>query len=173
MIASPMFSGNGYLHYTDEEVMRRLEDSKTELDVEFRSFAPQGVLVWTGTGGGDRLSLQLRAGRLELRLNLGSGEARGIVGAELGDGRWHRLRLIRSEQEAELSVDGGPAVTCRAPGPLRQLNTHSGLYLGTPPSSLYLHFDLLACNVQFLDLNDWTPLSCTGVSFNGNIVPTP
>ncbi|GLG97431.1 Uncharacterized protein GBIM_04195 [Gryllus bimaculatus] len=76
------------------------------------------------------------------------------------DGLWHRLRAVRRkvfkqrleerfgakqwtvddeipprlcdkyEQEGSLTVDSSPPVSQRAPGNLRQLNTHTGLYLG-------------------------------------------
>lgn len=67
--------------------------------MRFRTHAADGLLLWSGRrgeGGGDSLALGVRAGLLELRFNLGSGEVVLQYNAtRVDDGLWHRVKAIR------------------------------------------------------------------------------
>ncbi|XP_059473292.1 pikachurin [Neocloeon triangulifer] len=131
----PQFTGHSYLHFTDQETIKRIVSNKLNINIRFRTQSSGGLLLWSGrrseSSGGDSLALGVRAGMLELRYNLGSGEVLLVYNfSRVDDGLWHRVKALRNEQEGALIVDNGPMVTQRSPGRLRQLNTDTGLYIG-------------------------------------------
>ncbi|XP_015907469.1 pikachurin [Parasteatoda tepidariorum] len=135
MIAEPMFTGASYLHYMDENIVKRIRGNKIDIKLKFRSFGPSGLILWTGkkdmSASADYLALGLRDGYLHFQYNLGSGEVIIVYNStKLDDGKWHTVRIIRVEQEGSLTVDKGFTVTGVSPGLLNQLNVNNGLYLG-------------------------------------------
>ncbi|XP_037556083.1 pikachurin isoform X3 [Dermacentor silvarum] len=140
-IAEPMMGGASYLHYTSDDIMRRIRGDQLDVILAFRSFSSHGLLFWAGDSSqqnrgtlyspSDYLSLGLEKGLLTLRFNLGSGEAQLCWNTtRVDDGRWHRAALSRSRQLATLGLDGSSPVAVTSPGRLRQLNVRSGLYIG-------------------------------------------
>ncbi|KAK8758655.1 hypothetical protein V5799_003714, partial [Amblyomma americanum] len=140
-IAEPMMGGASYLHYTSDDIMRRIRGDQLDVTLAFRSFSSHGLLFWAGDWGqqtraglyspSDYLSLGLEKGLLTLRFNLGSGEALLCWNTtRVDDGRWHRASLSRSRQLATLGLDAASPVAVTSPGRLRQLNVRSGLYIG-------------------------------------------
>ncbi|XP_075731876.1 pikachurin isoform X1 [Rhipicephalus microplus] len=140
-IAEPMMGGASYLHYTSDDIMRRIRGDQLDVVLAFRSFSSHGLLFWAGDSSqqnrgtlyspSDYLSLGLEKGLLTLRFNLGSGEAQLCWNTtRVDDGRWHRAALSRSRQLATLGLDGTSPVAVTSPGRLRQLNVRSGLYIG-------------------------------------------
>lgn len=134
-IAEPMMGGASYLHYTSDDIMKRIRGDRLEVQLAFRSFSSHGLLLWAGDAeqrpASDFVSLGLEKGQLTLRYNLGSGEAALTCNASrVDDGRWHWAHLSRSQQAATLALDKTAPVAVSAPGRLRQLNVHSGLYVG-------------------------------------------
>ncbi|KAL1481290.1 hypothetical protein MTO96_015726 [Rhipicephalus appendiculatus] len=140
-IAEPMMGGASYLHYTSDDIMRRIRGDQLDVILAFRSFSSHGLLFWAGDSSqqnrgtlyspSDYLSLGLEKGLLTLRFNLGSGEAQLCWNTtRVDDGRWHRAALSRSRQLATLGLDGTSPVAVTSPGRLRQLNVRSGLYIG-------------------------------------------
>ncbi|KAH6941303.1 hypothetical protein HPB50_016076 [Hyalomma asiaticum] len=140
-IAEPMMGGASYLHYTADDIMRRIRGDQLDVTIAFRSFSSHGLLFWAGDSSqqnrgtlyspADYVSLGLEKGLLTLRYNLGSGEAQLCWNTtRVDDGRWHRAALSRSRQLATLGLDGTSPVAVTSPGRLRQLNVRSGLYIG-------------------------------------------
>nr|XP_054920270.1 pikachurin-like isoform X1 [Dermacentor andersoni] len=140
-IAEPMMGGASYLHYTSDDIMRRIRGDQLDVTLAYRSFSSHGLLFWAGDSSqqnrgtlyspSDYLSLGLEKGLLTLRFNLGSGEAQLCWNTtRVDDGRWHRAALSRSRQLATLGLDGSSPVAVTSPGRLRQLNVRSGLYIG-------------------------------------------
>jgi len=121
--------------------------SSTSINLRLRVTASHGLLLWAGNvpkdnkdnfskeGEGnvskDYIMIGISNGLVEFAFNLGSGEARLVYNStRVDDGLWHRIRATRLDQTASLMVDTGPVITGASPGPLRQLNAGSGLYLG-------------------------------------------
>ncbi|KAG8201453.1 hypothetical protein JTE90_024323 [Oedothorax gibbosus] len=155
MIAEPMFAGLSYLHYLDENIVKRIRGNKLDISFKFRSFGPSGLILWSGkkemTASADYLALGLKEGYLHFQYNLGSGQVMIVYNVtKVDDGKWHTVRATRIEQEGSLIVDNGAIATGSSPGLLNQLNVNNGLYLGGMESiaSLSLnkyHSGLVGC----------------------------
>ncbi|GFU18607.1 hypothetical protein NPIL_372691 [Nephila pilipes] len=155
MIAEPMFTGGSYLHYFDENIVKRIRGNKLDIRLKFRSFGPNGLLLWSGkkemSAAADYLSLGLKEGYLHFQYNLGSGEVIIVYNStRVDDGKWHTVRATRIEQEGTLVVDGGILISGASPGILNQLNVNNGLYLGGMESIASLsmnkyHSGLVGC----------------------------
>ncbi|BES90608.1 Laminin G domain [Nesidiocoris tenuis] len=130
------FTGNTYLHYIDPEILSRILANKVSINMRFRTTSPNGLITWTGRNEmkqtfGDFLALGIKDGYLHLRYNLGSGETLIVFNeTRVDDGNWHRVKVMRSEQEGYIAVDHGKPITARSPGRLKQLNTNTGLFIG-------------------------------------------
>ncbi|XP_064476883.1 pikachurin-like [Ornithodoros turicata] len=134
-IAEPMLGGASYLHYTSDDIMKRVRGDRLDVQIRFRSFSSHGLLFWAGERdyrpSADFVSLGLERGLAAFRYNLGSGEALVVANySRLDDGRWHSLRVTRTHADGTLAVDDGPVLRVVAPGKLRQLNVDSGFYIG-------------------------------------------
>ncbi|KAF8791124.1 pikachurin-like [Argiope bruennichi] len=155
MIAEPMFTGASYLHYLDENVVKRIRGNKLDIKLKFRSFGPSGLLLWSGkkemSASSDYLSLGLKEGYLHFQYNLGSGEIIIVYNTtRVDDGKWHTVKVTRVEQEGSLIVDNGIVAKGTSPGILNQLNVNNGLYLGGMESIASLsmnkyHSGLVGC----------------------------
>ena len=92
----------------------------TNIELRFRSWNPDGVLMESRGGAGDFLILSLVSGKLELRWELGSGPGMLVVGETaregrtmstggdlggMGLGRWHRVKVKRYHRDVQLTVD--------------------------------------------------------------------
>ena len=99
----------------------------TNIELRFRSWKPDGILLESRGGAGDFLILSLVSGKLQLRWELGSGpgmlvvgetgregrhnnggDNRGSTGGEMGGmglGRWHRVKVKRYHRDVQLTVD--------------------------------------------------------------------
>ena len=89
----------------------RISGDKLHLWLRFRSTALDGLLLWIGSDElpdevnentplsplGDFVSLELKGGRVVLKYNLGSGQAKLIYNGtdSLCEGDWHTLKLTR------------------------------------------------------------------------------
>ncbi|XP_022699692.1 pikachurin-like isoform X1 [Varroa jacobsoni] len=134
-IAQPMMGGQSFLHYTAEEIIKRVRGSKIDIQMKFRSFSGHGLLLWAGekdvSRSSDFVSLGINKGQLVFRFNLGSGEGDLVYNySRVDDGHWHTLRAIRYRQEGSLTVDDGPTIVGTSFGQLNQLTVNSGLFLG-------------------------------------------
>ncbi|GFR27130.1 basement membrane-specific heparan sulfate proteoglycan core protein [Trichonephila clavata] len=155
MIAEPMFTGASYLHYFDENIIKRIRGNKLDIRLKFRSFGPNGLLLWSGkkemSAAADYLSLGLKEGYLHFQYNLGSGEVHIVYNStRVDDGKWHTVSATRIEQGGTLVVDDGILISGASPGILNQLNVNNGLYLGGMESIASLsmnkyHSGLVGC----------------------------
>ncbi|XP_017847809.1 neurexin-1 isoform X2 [Drosophila busckii] len=77
------------------------------LELEFKTEQPNGLVLYTDDGGTyDFFELKLVEGALRLRYNLGGGAQIITVGRELHDGHWHKVQVIRNDEQTSLIVDG-------------------------------------------------------------------
>lgn len=142
----PMFSGSSYLMYTDRNIIKRVAGSKMDLQIYIKPKGRNGLLFWSGqdvnhqlmsdaVDMGDYVSLGFVDGSLQLRFNLGSGEALiGYNDSRLFDGNWHFIRVQRDNQDAYMEIDRQEIVEGGAPGSYTMLNTNRIVYLGGMPS---------------------------------------
>ncbi|XP_076343695.1 pikachurin-like isoform X2 [Tachypleus tridentatus] len=135
MIAQPMFSGNSYLFYLEEDIMRRVWGREFDINFQLRAYSSDGLVVWVGEKdmslSTDYLALGLKNGYLQFQYNLGSGEVIIVHNrTRMDNGEWHSVRAVRFEREGSLVVDGEHMERGISPGPLKQLNVNNGFYLG-------------------------------------------
>ena len=78
-----------------------MNGNKIDIQMNIKPEAQDGLIFWTGksyplTSSSDFLALGFRARALELRYNLGSGEAVIMYNTtNLFDGKWHSVRVQR------------------------------------------------------------------------------
>ncbi|XP_058398099.1 chondroitin sulfate proteoglycan 4 [Diceros bicornis minor] len=100
-----------------------------DLQLQFSTSQPEALLL-LAAGPADHLLLQLRSGRLQVRLVLGQEELRLQTPAEtlLSDSVLHTVGLTISDSWASLSVDG--FLNTSAPVPEAPLEVPYGLFMG-------------------------------------------
>uniref|UniRef100_A0A8C9S3P2 Chondroitin sulfate proteoglycan 4ba n=1 Tax=Scleropages formosus TaxID=113540 RepID=A0A8C9S3P2_SCLFO len=105
--------------------------SRTTLHVRFRTSSSDGML-FLAAGESDYLLVELRSGRLQVRLELGSGERtlRSERGTPLNDMAWHTVELLHENYNVTLSLDKHFQYSLKMPGPENELNIQDGLYVG-------------------------------------------
>ena len=74
--------------------------NRVELDLEFRTFADDGIILYSGSGGADGgdadfLSVALVDGFVEFRYDLGSGAVSIRSPERVRPGHWHRIVAAR------------------------------------------------------------------------------
>ncbi|GLD55148.1 chondroitin sulfate proteoglycan 4-like protein [Lates japonicus] len=120
------FYGDGYIH------LRTVEASvQTMLHVRFRTSSQAGLL-FLAAGPRDFLLLELISGRLQVRLDLGSGERslRSEKGIHLSDLGWHSMELTHDRHNVTMTVDRNSHTSLRMPGPDLELRVEDGLFVG-------------------------------------------
>uniref|UniRef100_H2M7L3 Laminin G domain-containing protein n=1 Tax=Oryzias latipes TaxID=8090 RepID=H2M7L3_ORYLA len=120
------FFGDGYIH------LRTVEKSiQTVIHVRFRTSSQMGLL-FLAAGNKDFLLLELISGRLQVRLDLGSGERslRSARGLHLSDLEWHTVQLNHTQNNIVLTVDQHSPSNLRMPGPDLELNIEEGVLVG-------------------------------------------
>ncbi|XP_067139289.1 agrin-like isoform X1 [Centruroides vittatus] len=128
----PAFSGNSYIE------MHRLQAyTRLSLELEFRTFSNNGILLYNGqtsTGAGDFVSLAVKDGYVEFRYNLGSGPVILRSSQRLQAGRFHRLVAKRYLRDGMLTLDGQEDVAGKSDGNLKSLDLGENLFLGYVPT---------------------------------------
>ncbi|XP_044030460.1 chondroitin sulfate proteoglycan 4-like isoform X1 [Siniperca chuatsi] len=120
------FYGDGYIH------LRTVEASiQTLLHVRFRTSSQAGLL-FLAAGRRDFLLLELISGRLQVRLDMGSGERslRSEKGIHLSDLAWHSIELTHDHHNVNMTVDRNSHTRLRIPGPDLELSVEDGLFVG-------------------------------------------
>ncbi|XP_015241759.1 PREDICTED: chondroitin sulfate proteoglycan 4-like [Cyprinodon variegatus] len=120
------FHGNGYIH------LQTIEKSiQTSIHVRFRTSSQSG-LIFLAAGRRDFLLLELISGRLQVRLDLGSGERslRSAKGTHFNDLAWHTVDLNHTQHNINMTVDRTSYTTLRMPGPDLELSIEDGLLVG-------------------------------------------
>uniref|UniRef100_A0A4W5M9F0 Laminin G domain-containing protein n=1 Tax=Hucho hucho TaxID=62062 RepID=A0A4W5M9F0_9TELE len=120
------FYGDGYVQLRTVEL-----SSRTSLHVRFRTSRHSGLL-FLAAGETDFLLLELHSGRLQVQLDLGSGERtlRSEKGVHLNDLAWHSVELQHDQHNVTLTVDRHSHTSVRIPGPDLDLSVHHGLFVG-------------------------------------------
>lgn len=135
----PHFKGHSYLMFTEKKILNRVNGNKIDIQMNIKPEAQDGLIFWTGksyplTSSSDFLALGFRARALELRYNLGSGEAVIMYNTtNLFDGKWHSVRVQRDKQLGFIMVDNSEVVEGSSPGSYTILNTNQILYIGGMP----------------------------------------
>uniref|UniRef100_A0AAR2KHD5 Laminin G domain-containing protein n=1 Tax=Pygocentrus nattereri TaxID=42514 RepID=A0AAR2KHD5_PYGNA len=139
------FYGDGFVQLKTVE-----SSNKNSLHVRFRTSSPDGLL-FLAAGENDFLWVALHSGRIQVRIELGSGERtlRSEKGTPLNDLMWHTLELYHNEHNVTLTVDKNSHGSLRMPAPDLELSVQEGLYVGGLGSldKLYLFEDM--CPVGF------------------------
>ncbi|KAM4634137.1 chondroitin sulfate proteoglycan 4-like [Polymixia lowei] len=120
------FYGDGYVHLQTVGASIR-----TSLLVRFRTSSQSGLL-FLAAGQRDFLLLELISGRLQVRLDLGSGE-RSLYsekGVHLSDLAWHSMELTHDNYNVTMTVDRNSRTTLLMPGPDLELSVQDGLFVG-------------------------------------------
>ncbi|XP_059159974.1 chondroitin sulfate proteoglycan 4-like [Physella acuta] len=119
--------------YGESYIQNSLKDasSQTRIQLEFQTGLPHGLLL-LAAGQTDYVIVQLIAGTLEVRVNLGSGEAviLSARGVRLDNQRWHSLVINRTEDVVYLELDGVGQGQASTPGSYHDLNIDLGVFLG-------------------------------------------
>ncbi|KAF5890282.1 chondroitin sulfate proteoglycan 4-like, partial [Clarias magur] len=134
------FYGDGFVQLKTVESF-----SKNSLHVRFRTSSADGLL-FLAAGETDFLWLALQAGRIQVQIELGSGERtlRSEEAAHLNDLTWHSVELQHNGHNITLTVDRTSQSSLSVPGPDLELSVQDGLYVGGLENldKLYLFTDI-------------------------------
>ncbi|XP_045562648.1 chondroitin sulfate proteoglycan 4 [Salmo salar] len=137
------FYGDGYVQLKTVE-----SSNRNSLRVRFRTSSPRGLL-FLAAGHTDYLLVELNAGRLQVKLDLGYGERllRSESSTQLNDLAWHTAELLHDRHNVTLTMDQYSHTSLRMPGHGSQkqdLTIQDGLYVGGSGGldKLYLPNDL-------------------------------
>nr|XP_054759343.1 neurexin-3-like [Lytechinus pictus] len=103
---SATFDGNTYISLSLDK--KQISASRDELLFEFRTQSPTGLII--SNGEHDYLYVAMNGGRIEIAINLGSGEYREFISARRGpdgfiDNQWHKVRITRENTQVTIRVD--------------------------------------------------------------------
>ncbi|XP_041103180.1 chondroitin sulfate proteoglycan 4-like [Polyodon spathula] len=120
------FYGDGYMELKTVETW-----SRSSLYVRFRTSRPSGML-FLAAGHTDYCLVELHSTRLQVKLDLGSGERilRSEKGTPLNDLAWHTAELQHENNSVTLTVDKHFQTSVKMPGQLLDLSIQEGLYVG-------------------------------------------
>ncbi|XP_051949978.1 chondroitin sulfate proteoglycan 4 [Xyrauchen texanus] len=120
------FYGDGFVQLKGTE-----SSSRNTLHVRFRTSSLSG-LIFLAAGQTDYLLLEMSAGRLQVRLDLGSGEKVLLSdsGTQLNDLAWHSAELLHEFYNVTLTVDHHSQSSLQMSGPEHELHINDGLYVG-------------------------------------------
>uniref|UniRef100_A0A672JD55 Contactin associated protein-like 5a n=1 Tax=Salarias fasciatus TaxID=181472 RepID=A0A672JD55_SALFA len=101
------FTGRSSLMYRFSQ--KSTSTVKDVISLRFRSHRADGVLLHGESQRGDRITLELRRGRMDLYLNdnalLSSHRPAVTAGSLLDDQHWHSVRIERFHRQVNLTVD--------------------------------------------------------------------
>ncbi|XP_047448719.1 chondroitin sulfate proteoglycan 4 [Mugil cephalus] len=120
------FYGDGFVQLKATE-----SSDHNTLRVRFRTSSTNGLL-FLAAGKTDYFLLELHAGRLQLKLDLGSGEQvlESERGTQLNDLAWHSVEVHHLQVNVTLTVDRNSHSTVKIPGSHHNLDIVDGLYVG-------------------------------------------
>ncbi|XP_069096158.1 basement membrane-specific heparan sulfate proteoglycan core protein isoform X2 [Pleurodeles waltl] len=130
MVTTPSFNGeDSFISYPP------LTNIHYELrvDMEFKSFSPNGLLFFSGGKPAPRedfVSLAMVNGYMEFRYELGSGQAILRSAEPLVLGHWHKISAERMNKDGTLQVDTSKPIKRSSPGKSQGLNLHTAMFLG-------------------------------------------
>ncbi|KAE8291924.1 hypothetical protein D5F01_LYC09285 [Larimichthys crocea] len=120
------FYGDGFVQLKATE-----SSDHNTLRIRFRTSSTNGLL-FLAAGQTDYFLLELHAGRLQLKLDLGSGEQvlHSERGTQLNDLAWHSVEIRHVQHNVTLTVDKNSHTSVKMPGSHQDLNILDGLYVG-------------------------------------------
>lgn len=122
------FFGDGYVE------VRELESTTfSRLSMKFLTSKHSGIL-FLAAGHSDYLLMELHAGEIQVKFQLGSKEVVLIsrTGLKLHNLAWHDVHLVHENRALTLSIDGHFTTAVEVPDYFNKLQVNSGLYLGGP-----------------------------------------
>uniref|UniRef100_A0A8C7G258 Laminin, alpha 1 n=1 Tax=Oncorhynchus kisutch TaxID=8019 RepID=A0A8C7G258_ONCKI len=124
------FNGRGYAALKGYKV-----GSDVTVALEFRSTAPDGVLLGVSSAKVDAIGLELASGQAVFHVNNGAGRvsATSRLGRWLCDGRWHTLLAKKTKNALSLSVDGFTVLTDNPHPQSTSAETKDPIYVGGFP----------------------------------------
>ncbi|XP_048473236.1 chondroitin sulfate proteoglycan 4 [Rhincodon typus] len=107
--------------------------TSSRLSVTFLT-SKQNGLLFLASGQSDYLLMELYAGVLQVKLELGSGEVilHSQTGLKLNNLVWHDVYLVHENKTLSLTVDELFTTSVQVLGHLNKLNVDNGLYVGGP-----------------------------------------
>ncbi|XP_067471035.1 chondroitin sulfate proteoglycan 4 [Thunnus thynnus] len=120
------FYGDGFVQLKATE-----SSDHNTLRIRFRTSSTSGLL-FLATGHTDYFLLELHAGRLQLKLDFGSGEQvlQSERGTQLNDLAWHSVEVRHVQINVTLTVDKNSHTSVKMLGSHHDLNILDGLYVG-------------------------------------------
>ncbi|XP_051923060.1 chondroitin sulfate proteoglycan 4 [Hippocampus zosterae] len=102
-----------------------------KLHIRFRTSSTNGLL-FLAAGQSVYFLLELNAGRLQLKLDLGSGEQllRSERGTQLNDLAWHSVEVNHFKHNVTLTVNKNSHTSTKIPGPNHVLSISDGIHVG-------------------------------------------
>ncbi|KAM9742906.1 chondroitin sulfate proteoglycan 4 [Menidia menidia] len=124
---------SGASFYGDGFVQLKATESSDHnvLRIRFRTSSVSS-LMFLAAGQSNYLLLVLHAGRLQVKMDLGSGEQvlESEKGIQLNDLAWHSVEVRHVQLNFSLTVDKSSHTSMKMPGPHRKLNVIDGLFIG-------------------------------------------
>ena len=120
------FYGESYIRVPFQQASQ-----STEAKLHFKTHRPHGLLL-LALGNTDYFAIELKSGIIEVRVNLGSGEAafHSTPGLRLDDLQWHSVHVNQTYQTFHLNVDNVMISSVVLPGSMQELNIEYGIFLG-------------------------------------------
>ncbi|KAM9822968.1 chondroitin sulfate proteoglycan 4 isoform 1-T1 [Syngnathus typhle] len=120
------FYGDGFVQLKATE-----SSDHNRLRFRFRTSSSDGLL-FLAAGQSVYFLLELNAGRLQLKVDLGSGEQllRSERGTQLNDLAWHFVEVDHSKRNVTLTVNKNFHTSAEIPGPRHVLHVSEGIYVG-------------------------------------------
>ncbi|EDV26362.1 uncharacterized protein TRIADDRAFT_54273 [Trichoplax adhaerens] len=123
------FDRYGYLRYSINSV-----NNQQDIQFQFKTTEANTLLYWQGDinfNANQYMYIRLSSGVVQLRFNLGSGEAVLNTAATVNDNQKHTVHVMRSGRQGYLAVDGVIATGLdEAPGQNESLADFSNVYFG-------------------------------------------
>ncbi|XP_030834440.1 neurexin-3-like isoform X2 [Strongylocentrotus purpuratus] len=129
---SATFDGNTYISYS--LIKKKISNNRDEVLFEFRTQSPAGLILSVGEEY-DYIYAAMNGGRIEIAINLGSGEYREFITARRGqsgfiDNEWHKVRITRENTEVTIRVDESIMATGNTEGDFMRLGATREFLVG-------------------------------------------
>uniref|UniRef100_A0A3Q2Z5D6 Heparan sulfate proteoglycan 2 n=1 Tax=Hippocampus comes TaxID=109280 RepID=A0A3Q2Z5D6_HIPCM len=130
------FDHDGYIAL-QKSILQRAHDAPETIEFEINTLSSEGLILWQGVEHGehgrgkDFIALGIRNG-YPMFYQLGSGEAEIMSRQSINDGKWHKVKAVRTGKDGYIQIDGGAALHGQSKGKSIMVNTKGPLYLGVP-----------------------------------------
>ncbi|KAJ0067658.1 hypothetical protein NL108_009769, partial [Boleophthalmus pectinirostris] len=125
-LSTASFYGDGFVQLKAKE-----SSDHNILRLRFRTSRTSGLL-FVAAGQRHYFLLELHAGRLQLKLDVGSGEhvLQSEKGSQLNDLAWHSVEVSHVGHNVTLALDRNSQSSLTMTGPSAQLSVDNGFYVG-------------------------------------------